>query len=45
MERDLEGVVKYVDYEDTGEFNTTQIGQIFHILGVFKYLYNDDYDS
>jgi len=34
-----------VDYEENGFLNTTQIGQLLQVIGVFKYLFNEEYEK
>lgn len=44
LERDLEAAIKYVDYEDSKLLNTTQIGQLFYVIGVFRYMFNEEFN-
>ena len=43
LERDMEAAIRYVDYEDTKLLNTTQIGQLFYVMGIFKYMFNEEF--
>ena len=39
----MEAAIRYVDYEDTKLLNTTQIGQLFYVMGIFKYMFNEEF--
>jgi hypothetical protein len=45
LEREIMDAVKYVDYEEAGALNVTQIGQLLFLLGIFKYLYNEEFEK
>lgn len=41
LERDFENAVLYVDYDESGLLDLTQVGQLLFVLGVYKYLFNE----
>lgn len=45
LERDLEAAIKYIDYEDSKLLSTPQLGQLFFVLGIFKYLFNEEFEK
>ena len=45
MHRDIAQAVQYVNYEENNAMNLTQVGQLMFVLGIFKYLYNEDFEK
>ena len=45
VERDINHIIDFVDYNESAQLNVTQVGQVCYLTGVFKYCFNEDYEE